>query len=50
MTKAIQIIEFINGETLFNQFGQLISRKTVELNNIFNSVNFHDLNFSIIQI
>ncbi len=49
MTKAIQIVEFINDE-FFDQFGLLISRKKVELNNIFNSVNFHDLNFSFIQI
>jgi hypothetical protein len=28
----------------------MITRKNVELNNIFNLANFHDLNFPIIQI
>ncbi len=50
MTKAIWIIKLENCKKIFDQLRKLITRKNVELNNIFNSVNFHDLNFTINKI
>ncbi len=52
MTKAIQIIEFSNWENFIwsTQIIDLKKRNNVWLNNIFNLVNFHDVNFSIFQI
>ncbi len=49
MTKSISTVEFYNCKKLFDQFGQLISRRKVELKNILNLVNCNYQNISIIQ-
>ncbi len=50
MTKMIKIIEFKKWKRLILSVRIIDYKNKIELNNIFNLVNCHDLNFSIFPI